>query len=178
MVSTPRRVPVPVVAGADIEAVGQTLGVLQAGIVAAVEEILQRAAHVTEIFRRPQNNGIGVENVLRLRLERALGDDAHAVAFQGVVRGRRRGVAQAPRVARRHMADNQELSRIVFAAHEDGIRFVGCSFMMHSASGWGILHHPFDLSVAEKRQRQAGQWRQYCCHCFDCRIPAPAYLLP
>src|SRR5688572_33037876 len=39
-----------IVAAADIERIGLALGPIQAGIVGTVEEVLERAAHVTEIL--------------------------------------------------------------------------------------------------------------------------------
>src|SRR6185312_1167097 len=40
-----------VAAGADIDRAGQALRALEQGIVGAVEEVLQRAAHVAEVLR-------------------------------------------------------------------------------------------------------------------------------
>ena len=128
---------------------------LQAGIVAAVEEILQRTAHIAEIFRCPEDNRAGGQDVLWLRFERASGKDPDTVAFKRVARRSGRCVAQAPRVVGRHMADDQKLFRAVFAAHEDGIRFVGQSVMVRPASVWCILYYSFELSVAAERWRQA-----------------------
>ena len=54
-----------VVSGADEDGVGKSVRLVQAGIVDAVEEVLKRTAHVTEILRGPENNGVSPEDVVR-----------------------------------------------------------------------------------------------------------------
>ena len=57
-------------ARADIEGEGQTLGFLKAGVVAAVEEILQSTTHVTEVFSGAEDNGITGQNIFRAGFQR------------------------------------------------------------------------------------------------------------
>ena len=59
-----------VAAGADIERAGQALGRLQQGIVGAVEEILQRAAHVAEVLGRAEDDRLGGQHVVGAGLQR------------------------------------------------------------------------------------------------------------
>ncbi len=51
-------------AGADVKRVGQPLRLLQARVVEAVEEILQRAAHVAEVLGGAEDERFGRQNVI------------------------------------------------------------------------------------------------------------------
>lgn len=78
-----------VAAGANVEGVGQALRAFQAGIVAAVEEVLQRAAHVAKVFRSAEDHGLCRQHILRPGLQRRHDPDVEArfaqrAAFHGL----------------------------------------------------------------------------------------------
>src|SRR5687768_17707554 len=59
-----------VMATADIERIGLARGPIEAGVVAAIEEVLQRAAHVAEILGGAEDDGIRPQHGIGARLER------------------------------------------------------------------------------------------------------------
>src|SRR3546814_17357877 len=54
-----------VVPGADGEAVGQAVGLVDDAVVGAAEEVLQRAAHVAEVLGGAENDPDGGQHVVR-----------------------------------------------------------------------------------------------------------------
>src|SRR3546814_1594051 len=61
--------PGAVVAGADVKAVGQTFGLVEDAVVAAVEEILQRTAHIAEVLGGAEDDAVSRQHVLGASLE-------------------------------------------------------------------------------------------------------------
>ena len=158
-----------VAAGADIERAGQALRLLQAGIVAAVEEVLQRAAHVAEVLGRAEDDGLGGQHVVGAGLQRRDDPDVDArFAPRAAFHGRRagRGCSPTGRVPRSAavstwsrvlphadmlkkllIANRGEIAiRIAQAAAELGIATVG----IHSEDD-------ADLAACPKRVDEAGR---------------------
>src|SRR3954467_1590466 len=54
----------PIAAGPDVKRAGQALGALEQRIVGAVEEILQRAAHVAEVFGGAEDHRLRGQHVV------------------------------------------------------------------------------------------------------------------
>src|SRR3546814_19267434 len=61
--------PGAVVAGADVKAVGQAFGLVEDAVVAAVEEILQRTAHIAEVLGGAEADAVSRKHVLWASLE-------------------------------------------------------------------------------------------------------------
>ena len=71
-----------VISGSDVKRIGQALGPLQAGVIAAIEEVLQRSAHVAKVFCRAENNRVRGQNLRRRRRERAQRQDFDPFDFR------------------------------------------------------------------------------------------------
>src|SRR4029453_5534611 len=54
-----------VVVPVDVDAVGQSDGGVEAGVVDGVEEVLESAGHVADVGRRPEQDAVGGEQVRR-----------------------------------------------------------------------------------------------------------------
>ncbi len=94
-----------VVAGADKQAIGAALGFFQAGIIAAVEKILQGTAHIAKVFRGAENDAVSRQNVLRPRLERAARDHFDIIAVPGAGQD---GLEQALGIGRGRVDDDEQ----------------------------------------------------------------------
>src|SRR3546814_3027979 len=96
-----------VVPGADGEAVGQAVGLVDDAVVGAVEEVLQRAAHVAEVLGGAENDPVGGQHVVRPGLE---GGEGAGLDTRDLRRARAldHRVAQPGRVLRRHVSDDEE----------------------------------------------------------------------
>jgi hypothetical protein len=99
-------------ASADVQGTGQALFLLQHRVVHPVEEVLEGAAHVAEIFRGAEDDGIGGEHVLGARLEGR--DMARRHPFDVRVAGTpQHRLGQGAGVHGRAVGDDQQL----FAGH-------------------------------------------------------------
>src|SRR3546814_19877582 len=103
--------PGAVVAGADVKAVGQAFGLVEDAVVAAVEEILQRAAHIAEVLGGAEADSVGSPHVLGASLEGGEGPGLDTGAVRRA-RPRDHRIAQPGWVLRRHVgAAEQPLTR-------------------------------------------------------------------
>src|SRR3546814_1689258 len=96
-----------VVPGADVGAGGQAVGLVDGAVVGAVEEVLQRAAHVAEVLGGAENDPVGGQHVVRPGLE---GGEGAGLDTRDLRRARAldHRVAQPGRVLRRHVSDDEE----------------------------------------------------------------------
>ena len=92
--------------GADIERVGQPLRLLQAGIVTAVEEILERAAHVAEVLGRAEDHRVGCQHVVRTGLQGRAIVDLDPLDLGGARTGQD-GLEQPSRIGGRGVGNHQ-----------------------------------------------------------------------
>ena len=97
-----------VLAGADQEGVGEGVGLVEEGVVAAVEEVFEGTAHVAEVFGGEQEDGVGCEDVVGGGGEGALGGRCHPLDLgqAGTVED---GVAEGCRIGRGGVGDDEEL---------------------------------------------------------------------
>src|SRR3546814_1657767 len=103
--------------GADVKAVGQAFGLVDDAVVAAVEEILQRTAHIAEVLGGAEDDAVSRQHVLGASLE---GGEGAGLDTGGVRRARPRDdrLAQPGCVVRRseeHTSELQSLMRISYA---------------------------------------------------------------
>ena len=94
--------------GPDIEGAGQALLLLQHRVVAAIKEILQRPAHVAQVFRGAEKDAVGLQHILRGGFQRC--HPAHLHILDGVRAGPTYGgIAQQTGVFRRGVGDDQQM---------------------------------------------------------------------